>query len=502
MMALNPFANLCAAAAITCAAVSCGHGILNVIGLRRVLGRERVMIAFAAGTMGVSLAALVIGYAGMLRPWPARIILAAVLVLSVPVLLHAVRDLRIPDIVRTFLGQCTLVEKTLVVIIVTQALLLIASAPALQGAGNRLPAQNGAGSSQLTGQPEAEARSGPWLAQDVLELSSALQSRPSANWLTPLLICATGAAAHLLARTFWPRKVGITACAVFLVTPQLASSAQLSVGETAMGFFVVTTFLALIVYRRSDESARTRSLLLVALLSGAAASTGRAGAVHLFLATPMILLIPILLQRERLRVVAQRAVLYAAVALVIAGGWYARSGVFSRAARLPVTRLAELAADKPDTDLGKILVALLTSPWSLTMRVQEGSQRAAGNPGPLPLAFIPLLLLLPDRHSRPLRPILFYCAAYVVYVFLAPQPGQTLLPILGLAAVATAVGIDRMSRLGPIAARVAVAAVIIAYAANVVVSAHLVGTSHARFPAAATADSDGRSGVGQLNTVR
>ncbi|HUW31263.1 MAG TPA: hypothetical protein VM223_06590 [Planctomycetota bacterium] len=470
-------ANLATAAAVVCLATGIGHGILNVIGLRRIGSRERVVFSFAVGVVGMSLAALPLAHLGLLRTWPVRIIMVLLLAPLLPAIRVLVRNLRSASIVTIFLARCSLLEKTLVVIIATQALVILVSIAAPGITGDQATSQD---AMLAVHQPPP----GPRLVQAILDLGSALQSRTATGWLTPIFIGAAGAAVYLLARRFWPRKVAILAAASFLITPQLASSLQLRAQEAALAFFVVASFLALAIYRRSRSEARTPALVLIALLSGAAAGSSPAGAIHLLLVGPMVFLVPVLLFQEHTRVVLKRFALYAAIAIVLAAGWYAGSWTAPGTARLPIPKLTELATDNPDADLGRTLVSLLTCPWSLTMRVQGDDDPFTGTPGPLPLAFIPLLLLLPDRPSRPLKSILFYCAAYVIYAFFVRQPGQSLLPILGLASVATAVGIDRMERLAPVAARVAVAAVILAYAANVAVSAHVADAAGDRLSAA------------------
>ena len=489
---LERLTDLLAIAGLILLALGLGHVTLNLIGLRTLKGGERIVIAIALGLMAVGLFALGLSEVRLLSPWLLRAACGiAMLILAPSILAMAKQHLRGWELGRTLLSECSLVEKILLVLIAAQvsAILLTALLPPAQPSGIErtgfartgfeLPGSavpRTASISDGSATPHA-----PFLA-DVLVMSAILmKSQTAAQLLLLVLTIAAGGATYLLARRFFSRKVAIIAAAAFMLIPQLPASIRLLHPEPATAFFVVLSFLALAMYKSAKPETRPACVVLISLLCGGAAGMQQLAASHALFIAPAVLAVPALIFRERIRAVLGHALLYAAVTIVLGGVWhlhyYAAAGDYRGVGRrvrghtLPAPSPRCLAKTTEADSMGKTLALLLAYPWNITVSAQHPGVPAPASPGLLPLAFIPLLLVLPGPVPRIIKAIILYCVAFAIAVFFAGQATRFLVPIFGLTSIVAAFAFDQTTRLGRVPSRVAITALLVACVLQLGISA-------------------------------
>jgi len=458
--------NLAVAAGAAVLFTGLGHVVLNLIGLRRVPVRERLLFAFAVGLATVGLTTLCLGHAGLLYRWLFRGMAGAGLLVLVPSLVRLRPQAAAAGLTRKFL-DCSLFEKVLIVLILAQgcAMLLTALAPpvgadalAYHLAVPKLYIENHG----ILNLPNHKHSSQPFLMEMVFLFGMLLKGDVVAQLLNFAATCAAAAGIYLLARRLFSRRVGIIASAVFLLTPQLLASVELMGPESGMALFVALAFLALVRWVRAGPAERTPWLIIIALLSAGVAGMKQSGAGHAMFFALLITVLPIALFRQSVGAVLRQAALYAAITGLLGGGWYLRCYAMTGNPLHPFGTAAPMAPNTHTGEgMGKSLRAFLSYPWNMTMHSRSFGMLATDNPGPLPLAFIPLLLVF-RPVPRWLGLMLAYCVVFAGAIFFTSQITRYLVPIFGLTAIAVAVGVERFESLGKLPAYAAAAAVIIA----------------------------------------
>ena len=101
------------------------------------------------------------------------------------------------------------------------------------------------------------------------------------------------------------------------------------------------------------------------------------------------------------------------------------------------------------------------------------------SPGPLPLAFVPLLFFVFRPTPRPVKFMLAYAAAFGVSIFFTSQLTRYLIPVLGFTSIAVAVAIERMEKIGKLTAIAAAGAVIVSCVVQAGLSARTIARHNA-----------------------
>ena len=477
-------ANLMTAAGAAALLVGVGHVLLNLMGLRRIAVRERILFAFAVGLIAVGLVTLALGHAGLLYHNVFRIAAGAGLLLVAPALVRMRPHDAAKGLVRKAL-DCPLFEKVLIVLILAQvcAMLLTALAPpvgadalAYHLAVPKIYIENHG----ILNLPNHKHSSQPFLMEMIFLFGMLIKGDVVAQLLNFASTCAAGLSIYVLARRFFSRRVGIIASAVFLLTPQLLASVELMGPESGMALVIALAFLALTEWAGCGEPAERRSwVILVAVLSSGVAGMKQSGAGHAVFFGLLLIVLPLAFFHERLGAMLRHAALYAAITAVLGGGWYVRCWAMSGNPLHPFGTSAPMA---PNTHTGGgrggSLVSLVAYPWNLTMHSRSFGTLATDNPGPLPLAFIPVLLLLLRPVPRWMWLMLGYCAVFAGAIFFTSQITRYLIPIFGLTAIAVGVAVERFESLGKLAAYSAATAVILAGFVQAGLSARAVAGDH------------------------
>ena len=473
--------NLLAGAAVVLLAAGVGHALIDLLGPRGSGGAQRVLFSLALGVMALGLLTLGLGHAGLLHRWLFRLLAAAGLAAVGPRLWRMGRQLAGLRLGRRFLG-CTLLEKVLIVMIAAQAGAMLLSALAPPVGADALAYHLAVPKTYIDGHsivnlPNHKHAAQPFLLEMIFTLSMLLKSDVAAQVVNVALTCAAGAAVFLLARMFCSRMVGVTAAAAFMLTPQLLGSAELLGPESAMALLTVLTFAGLAHWARAGRDSRTRWLVAVSLLCAGAAGLKQSGAGHVLLVAPAVLAVPVLAFGGGLRASARSAAVYGAITLVLGFGWYARCFAMSGNPLHPYGSPAAFGEAFAGRDeMGKSLAGLLAYPWDVTMRASDFGTLVTDNPGPLPLAFVPLLLLVLGPVPRPVKLMLLYSAAYAAAIFFTSQLARYLVPILGFTSIAAALAIERLSGLGRAARVFARGALVLACVTQVGLSARAVAS--------------------------
>ena len=474
--------NLAVAAGALLLALGLGNVILDLVGLRKPAGRERLAFAGAIGIIALGLGTLALGHAGLLYAWIFRIAAAVGLVLTVPALVRLSSQLGGDNLITKFL-ECSLFEKVLIVLIAAQVstMLLVSLAPPV-GADAlayhlAVPKIYISDHAIINLQNHKHAAQ-PFLIEMIFLFGMLLKSDTVAQLLNFAITCAAGGSVYLLAHRLFSRRAGIIAVAAFMLTPQLMGSVELMGPESGMAFLVTLTFLALVHWTQAvtDRPAKTPWLVIIALLSAGVAGMKQSGVGHVLLIAPAALLIPSIVFRERLSTALRRAAVYGAITLVLGGGWYLRSYAMTGNPIHPYGSRAPFAGKETGrSGMGKTLGSLLVYPWNITMNGRRFGMLVTDNPGPLPLAFVPLLLLVLGPVPRAVKFMLLYVAAFSCAVFYTSQLTRYLIPVFGFTSIAAAVAIERMERLGRAPALAAAAAVIVACVMQIGLSARAAG---------------------------
>ena len=473
-------ANLAVAAGVLLLAAGIGNVILNIIGLRKLEGRKRPAFALALGLMAIALGTLALGHAGLLYPRLFRAIALTGGVLLLPSIFAMRSHVAGQRLVRKFL-HCSMLEKILIILVAAQAcaILLVSLAPPVAAdalAYHLAVPKIYISHHAIIDLPNHKHAAQPFLMEMIFLFGMLLRSDIVAQLLNFALTCAAGGSVYLVARRFFSRRVGIIATAAFMLTPQLIGAAELLGPESGMAFYVMLTFLGLAHWAAMPKGASQRGrmpwLVVVSLLSAGVAGMKQSGVGHVALIAPAALLIPLVVFRERTLAAARSVAVYAAITGVLGGGWYLRCYAMTGNPIHPF-RSARPFAGKAEgrTGLGKTFGSLVAYPWNITMHGRSFGMLVTDNPGPLPLAFIPLLLLVFRPVPRVVKLMLLYTAAFAAAIFFTSQVTRYLVPVLGFTSIAAAVAIERMEKLGKIPALAAAVAVMVACAAQVALSA-------------------------------
>ncbi|NQT19597.1 MAG: phospholipid carrier-dependent glycosyltransferase [Planctomycetes bacterium] len=482
-------ANLTVALASLLLSVGVGNLIVNVIGLRSLAGRERVAFAMAVGLMALGLGTFAMGHAGLLHPWLFRAASGLAFLFAVPSLLSIRSHLAGQNLIAKFL-ECTLFEKVLIVLIFAQAsaMLLTSLAPPIGAdalAYHLAVPKIYISHRAIVDLPNHKHAAQPFLMEMIFLWGMLVKSDVLAQLLNFAATCAAGGSIYLLARRFFSRRAGIIATAVFMLTPQLFTSVGLMGAESAMTFFIMLTFIALARWAAQSEDptaqrARVPWLILISLLAAGVAGMKQSGAGHVLFIAPAVVLIPLVIFRERLLRALRYAALYAAIAAVLGGGWYLRSYTMTGNPVYPYRSQAPFSGISEGREgMGKTFAMLLAYPWNITVNARRFGMLATDTPGPLPLAFVPLLLFVLGPTPRPLKFMLAYTAAFAGAIFFTSQLTRYLIPILGFTSIAAAVAIERMEKIGKLPALAAVGAVIVSCVVQTGLSARTLARHNA-----------------------
>ena len=463
--------DIAVAAALVLAAAGLGRMLLKAIGLHDASVPAAPAFSLALGLMAAAFATLALGAAGLLYAPLFQALLIACLVLAGPGFLREYARLSPWAAVRRLL-EITLLEKVLLVLTAAQtlAILLVILIPPL--GSNMLAWRLAVPRMHIADHTLAGHRAWPLLGESLAIAALLVKSEVAAQLLSLAVICAAAAVTYTLARRFFIRRVAIVALAIFMLTPQLVSSVGFFAPECMMALLVPLTFLALACWLRCKPQHRLRWLILVSLLTAGVAATKPVGAVHAALVLPAVLWILVLGFRERPTAIARRLTAFAAVVSVLAGLWYVQ--MFS-AGTVSGDQDAPTAVRRDASTRSRLCPsALVTYPWDVTMNGRKLGMLITDNPGPLPLAFIPLLLVVLRPVPRAASLMLLYTAVFTVVVFVTSATTRHLVPVFGLTSIATALAIVRMQKLGRVAATAAASALLVACVLQVGISAKAV----------------------------
>jgi hypothetical protein len=285
----------------------------------------------------------------------------------------------------------------------------------------------------------------------------ALGGQPVATLLHFACLPMAGMVIHAAARRLAPEAPPWLAVALFAAVPMVQWEAATAYIDLAVALALTVAVYALL--RHADGE---RGWLAVAALAlGVALASKHLALVALAILGPGTALL--LAARGRPALVAARsAALFAAMALVVALPWYARSWLASGNPFFPELHsvigaapewwddgnAAGLAGFMRGFGRERTLANLVTLPWDVTVH----PARYGGAIGPLFLALIPLLALRPARRGVAGRAGLHWVAAFVAAYFavwaspVASYQARWLIPIAPLLALLAAAGFARARR--------------------------------------------------------
>lgn len=241
----------------------------------------------------------------------------------------------------------------------------------------------------------------PFLLEMVFLLALALRSDIAAQlihfFFLPLLIVQV----YVLATHSFKLTAGWTAVLLLFTIPITLQLAPTAYNDLALTFTILATLYS---YLRWHETSQDRWLLLSGLFSGLSMSLKYTS----FIAPLLIGLLLIAQQWRQPRQLVRLLLLFAAPTLLVALPWYIKNWAFTGNPVYPFVWNGRFwddfrtnAHQNPGSGIGWNLTAILTLPYSLTLGINDAS--GDGAPGPLFLAFLPLLLL----HFRRQTPLAF-----------------------------------------------------------------------------------------------
>ena len=175
---------------------------------------------------------------------------------------------------------------------------------------------------------------------------------------------------------------------------------------------------------------------------------------------------------RRLRLVAALALAGGVAVLSIA--WYA--GIAPAIGFPPIRRTsisAEVRTVPNEHPVGGLFLRLLRLPWRATVGANSATD-GADSPGPIPLAFIPLVLLVPDRVPRSAKMLLLHAGALILAQAALSPYLPSLLPVSGLIAICAASILHALSSLTKTARRAATAAIVFALIIQIAISSPIL----------------------------
>jgi len=449
--------DLAIAASLLLTAAGIGRLMLKAAGLRKAAVPAYTAFALALGLAAIAAAAGLLAWAGLLHAPLVHLLIIALLLATGPPFLRALLQSDIRKELRRLL-ELTLLEKVLLVLSAAQvlALALTITGPVLGG-----------GTVAWRAQSPAYAAGGRLLMEHLTAMTVVAGSEAAAQLLHLALVVAAAYATFALARRVFSRKVAVTALAVFVLTPQLVGAVGLLAPECATALSIVLCFLAIHAWVRCERSERRPWMITLALLSAFIAAASRAGAAHVALALPAVLWVLALRFRESTASIVRAMAAFVFAVVVLGGVWHTQTG---DAGALRVRSVPELVRE-PAAEPHSFAASIVTYPWDVTMNGGGLGMLSTDSPGPLPLAFIPLLLLVLRPVPRAALLMLAYAAAFAAAAAFTSGVPPHMVPVFGLTSIATALGIERMRKLGNLAGTAANCALVAACVLQVGISA-------------------------------
>lgn len=230
---------------------------------------------------------------------------------------------------------------------------------------------------------------------------------------------------------------GWTAVLMLFATPMVLLLAPLTYNDLALAFTILASLYAYIHWRETEF---TRWLLISGLFSGLAMSLKYTS----FIAPLLIGLLLVWQNWRQPRQLVRLGLIFALPALLVALPWYVKNWAFTGNPVYPFVwhgrywdAFRAAAHREPGSGIGWDAAALFTLPYTLTLGIGDAS--GDGLPGPLYLAFLPLLLFYVLSRAGRRAPfafqvlLLFALLHYAVWVLgvidSAPlRQGRLLLP--------------------------------------------------------------------------
>lgn len=266
-----------------------------------------------------------------------------------------------------------------------------------------------------------------------------------------------GAAAVCLLGHRVSRTVGITAATLYYTSPHIFSLSTSAKSDLAwMAFLLLSLHLTL----RWAEGAPMRWLWFSAVFAGLALGTRVQGLWWVPAVTLVVLSIYRVEKRRSWSGSLARAMLFGALAIVVAGPWWTRNLIASgdpfwpyAYSVFPSRFWTQALHDKYaawSSGPGHSLLDYLAGPWNVTVNQAAWHFGLRGSASPAPLAFSPLAFVAWRASSVAVRRLLVACmAAALIYYslwFTQFQVLRYLLPTLAILMVPAAAGLEASMR--------------------------------------------------------
>jgi hypothetical protein len=210
---------------------------------------------------------------------------------------------------------------------------------------------------------------------------------------------------------------GWTAVLLLFATPMVLLLAPVTYNDLALAFTILASLYA---YVHWHETQSTRWLLISGLFSGLAMSLKYTS----FIAPLLIGLLLLWEYRRRPRQLLRLGLIFALPALLVALPWYVKNWAFTGNPVYPFVwhgrywdEFRAATHRDPGSGIGWDPLALLILPYSLSLGIGDAS--GDGLPGPLYLAFLPLLLFYALSHFGRRAPFAFRILLLFVLVYYA-----------------------------------------------------------------------------------
>lgn len=279
------------------------------------------------------------------------------------------------------------------------------------------------------------------------------------GWLTVLAVFAFG-------RRWWGGRAGVLGAAAFASLPFVGWEMTAAYNELA---FALYAFLAVYALGRWYEKRAAGWLWVAAIMCGFALGAKMLAVVVVGFAVASLLYDLVVGVTRRVvpaKRGAWRVMAFALLAAAVAAPWYMKSYLWTGNPVYPffyevfggrywtAERAREYAAAQQAFGLGGGPLRFLGLPWNLTMHPEAFTDRGfsafIASLGPLPLAFLPLLLFV-GPVGRAGRLALWFALCYAGVWFLMSQNSRYLIPVLpGLCACAGLAAARLLAHRGPI----------------------------------------------------